>query len=196
MGIPEKVVDYFARARVSFGFFVVTGAALFLRPFNFHFVIAGLSISLLGLTIRSWAAGTIKKFKELATTGPYAFVRHPLYLGSLLMVGGFVLALSNPASRNMTIMYWALVGVHFFASYAATIFKEDLALREKFSEQWVDYKKNVPALIPVRIPKLNEIFSETFSAKQYLKNKEYRAVAAWMAAAVFLLLLLPGIKGR
>lgn len=188
------IQEYFARTRVSFGFFVGTGAVLFLRPCDLSLVMTGLSISFAGLALRSWAAGTIKKSKELATEGPYALVRHPLYLGSLLIAGGFAVALTCPDNWLLTISYWALLCFYFAASYTATIIREEKTLEEKFPDQWNEYKRWVPALIPYRIPALQAFFARAFSVKQYMKNREYQAVTGWVAAAVFLFVLLPGLK--
>lgn len=194
MSKRNMIQDYFARTRVSFGFFVGTGAVLFLKPCNLTFVITGLLISFVGLAIRSWAAGTIKKSKELATEGPYALVRHPLYLGSFLIAGGFAVALTCPDERFLTVSYWTLLCFYFATSYTATIIREEKMLQERFHAQWDAYKRLVPALIPYRIPALQTFFAHAFSMKQYMKNREYQAVAGWMGAAVFVFILLPNLK--
>ena len=105
----EAIADFLVVRRVTISLFVfgmlllkdiVTGA----RPhdtWNLHdpFAMTGLVLVLVGLGIRSWAAGVIKKTKVLATTGPYRLCRHPLYLGSLLMMLGFCIIVSNATRR-------------------------------------------------------------------------------------------------
>src|SRR6476659_7394273 len=93
-----------------------------------------------GLLVRALASGHVRKNETLATSGPYAYTRNPLYLGSLLIGIGFALAARN---------WWigvALV-VMFFAIYLPVIRSEEAFLRERFPE-FDEYAKRVPRMVP------------------------------------------------
>ena len=104
-------------------------------------VAIGLPLALAGTAIRLYASGFIVKNKELATNGPYALVRHPLYTGNILIVCGFALA-------NAT--WWALplAALFFWFYYPPAIEYEDRKLRGYFGEHWEGWARNVPALVP------------------------------------------------
>ncbi|HCJ66451.1 MAG TPA: isoprenylcysteine carboxylmethyltransferase family protein, partial [Elusimicrobia bacterium] len=73
---------------------------LLVRPTSLFLLVVGIEIAFFGLLIRFWAAGYLRKSEELCISGPYAYVRHPLYLGSFLLGFGFCLAGSS-------VKYWA-----------------------------------------------------------------------------------------
>lgn len=98
----------------------------------------------LGAGMRAWAAGTVFKNEILATTGPYSLVRHPLYLGNILIFLGFNL-LNNHAWA------WLLTVSFLWFFYPPAITYEDGKLEELFGQQWRDWRRRTPALIPVRV---------------------------------------------
>lgn len=98
----------------------------------------------LGALIRAWAAGTVFKNEILATTGPYSMVRHPLYVGNILVFVGFNL-LNNEAWAWMTTISF----LWFF--YPTAINYEDGKLEGIFGQPWRDWRARTPALIPARI---------------------------------------------
>lgn len=101
----------------------------------------GLTVIALGLMVRFWAAGYIKKIRKLTTSGPYAFVRNPLYVGNFLMGLGFCLFVKN--------IYISLIYITIFTFfYVGTMKKEEILLTELFGQDYVDYKKSVPAFFP------------------------------------------------
>lgn len=103
---------------------------------------AGLGLIGLGEFVRLWAAGHLQKNEQLTTTGPYAYVKNPLYVGSLLIMTGFGL---------MARSYWLLaVGLVVFAAYYAPYKKrrEGDRLRERFGQPWIDYDAAVPDYLP------------------------------------------------
>lgn len=106
-------------------------------------VAVGLGIALLGQVFRIYAAGYIFKNKQLATTGPYALVRHPLYLGNFLILMGFVLA-----SANLYVL--AGVIIFFLVWYPAAITYEDVKLERIFGEEWRKWSSTRRAIIPGR----------------------------------------------
>ncbi len=101
----------------------------------------GLILAAVGTLFRFWASGYIIKNRELATLGPYAMVRHPLYTGNILIVAGFALANAQ---------WWAipLALLFFWFYYPPAIDYEDRKLREIFEEKWDHWANGTPALIP------------------------------------------------
>ncbi|MFH1062957.1 MAG: isoprenylcysteine carboxylmethyltransferase family protein [Candidatus Omnitrophota bacterium] len=101
----------------------------------------GLGVIIAGLFVRFWAAGYIKKIRKLTTSGPYAFVRNPLYVGNFLMGLGFCLFVNN--------IYLCLIYIILFSFfYLGTMKKEEILLRQLFGNDYVEYKQAVPAFFP------------------------------------------------
>lgn len=114
---------------------------IFAQPMSAWFFL-GLVIVLMGEALRIWAAGHLKKTKEVTTTGPYAYVKNPLYLGTLLILIGFCLMARN--------LYLLLIGLTVFFVYYAPFKKkrEGQRLFEHFGQSWVDYDRAVPDYLP------------------------------------------------
>src|SRR5450432_743900 len=91
---PKSYADVVARLRVPSGFLIVIVFALFSQPTAQSLAI-GLPVSLIGLGLRAWAAGSLAKDRQLATGGPYAYARNPLYIGTLLVAAGLAVASSS-----------------------------------------------------------------------------------------------------
>ena len=127
--------------------------------------LVALALVVVGMLVRSWAAGTLYKVKVLATNGPYSFTRHPLYLGSLLMSIGFVLILSD---REDTI---GLIVLALFLYYPK-IRQEEGINQQVFGREWEAYKKRTMMFFP-RSLSLN--LKGGWSSAQWLRNREYRA---------------------
>lgn len=102
---------------------------------------AGVVLALAGQALRFWAAGHIVKAKQLTQTGPYAYVRNPLYLGSLLITAGWG-AMSGRASLAAV-----LLGV-FAITHGLAIWSEERYLRERFASGFEDYCRRVPRILP------------------------------------------------
>ena len=102
---------------------------------------AGSGLAFVGILVRVWASGYVKKNEELATRGPYAWVRHPLYVGNLLLAGGFALAAHQ---------WWAytLVAVFALFFYPTAIREEDAKLKRLFGPVWKEWRTSTRALIP------------------------------------------------
>jgi protein-S-isoprenylcysteine O-methyltransferase Ste14 len=153
-----------------------------LDAFNWH-SITGLASIALGLALRSWAAGTLHKWQQLTTTGPYRLIRNPLYVGSFLMMIGFCLLIGDP--KNI----WFVVGP-MFGLYWLKVRREERTLAEKFGDAWTEYTSRTPRMLPRRWP--------TFAAgewrfSQWLKNCEYNAIAGSLAGLVAIELWHAGI---
>ncbi|MCW9012472.1 MAG: isoprenylcysteine carboxylmethyltransferase family protein [Gammaproteobacteria bacterium] len=125
----------------------------------------GTGIAVIGMAVRMWAAGYVMKNKELATTGPYAYVRHPLYVGNILLLVAYSLASS---------LWWSFVLMAFLLwfYYPPTIAYEDNKLRNIFGEEWENWSKNIHALIPTFGHKAGSAKSEWSFKKSLMQNGE------------------------
>jgi protein-S-isoprenylcysteine O-methyltransferase Ste14 len=180
------------RIRVPLGFLT---AALYLfelwrRPPQPAAVAWSLALVVPGLWLRGYAAGYVKKNRELTVTGPYAHTRNPLYLGSMLIAAGFALALlSWPVAL--------LLVCGFGAIYIPVIASEERFLRAAFPE-FDGYCRRVPRLIPRLIPALNpkekSANGAAFSFALYRKHREYNALLGAALLYLSLLLLRPALS--
>ncbi|HUK57364.1 MAG TPA: isoprenylcysteine carboxylmethyltransferase family protein [Nitrospiria bacterium] len=136
----------------------------FARP-TLSLFVPGLIFVLIGEALRVWAAGHLKKTKEVTTTGPYAYVKNPLYLGTLLILIGFCLMAQN--------MYLLIIGLAIFFVYYAPFKKkrEGDRLREHFGRAWVDYDRAVPDYLPSLHPYPGR-GSGRWEAKWFYENSE------------------------
>ena len=148
MGKRTGLLGWFDRIRFNeilrqaIGLLLVAVCAHFARPDN-GTVSIGLALAVLGQVFRIYAAGYIFKNKQLASTGPYALVRHPLYLGNFIILIGFTIASAN--------LYVAAgVVVFFLVWYPAAIAYEDSKLENIFGDEWRAWSKNIRAIIPGR----------------------------------------------
>jgi protein-S-isoprenylcysteine O-methyltransferase Ste14 len=107
------------------------------------FVMLGLALAIAGQIFRIYAAGFIHKNKQLATTGPYSLVRHPLYLGNFLIMIGFTIAAANLYVTLVVVVFWLIW-------YPAAIAYEDAKLERIFEDEWRAWSKNIRAVIPGR----------------------------------------------
>lgn len=161
-------VFYFWRARPDWGSLALGGA------------VAGV-----GVFIRTMASGQVKKNEQLATTGPYAYCRNPLYLGSIIIAIGFAIA-----SRDV----WVAIGIIglFIVIYVPVIRSEESFLRNQFAE-YEGYAGRVPRLLPKTIWFAG--LTSGFSRELYRQHREYNALigaAAMLAALVVKMLWFPG----
>ena len=176
------------RIRVPLGF--VTGAVYLFELWRMQPapgpIVWSLVLVVPGVALRAYASGYVKKNRELTQTGPYAFTRNPLYLGSVWIAAGFAVALGS----------WAFALVVFFvfaAIYIPVIASEERFLRSVFSE-FDGYCKRVPRLIPRLTPARPETAVSAasagtggFSLELYLRHREYNALVG--AALIYLSLL-------
>jgi protein-S-isoprenylcysteine O-methyltransferase Ste14 len=165
------------KLRVPLGFLFGILYLLFARPTPGSLLLGGV-IALVGVLIRAWAAGHIVKNDRLATTGPYAHTRNPLYFGSFLIAAGFGIA-AHWSMLLLVIVFFALV-------YGPTIRKEREHVRSRFPEAYDEYARNVPAFVPRPLPwRSGEArHAEPFSFALYMRHRE------WQAGLVFVLVIL------
>lgn len=141
-------------------------------------LIAGAAIVAVGQALRLWASGHLQRNVTLARSGPYALIRHPLYLGSLLM--GIGLALAVTGSH-----WWLLAFVALYVSfYWPAMHVEELRLQSLFGPEYQEYMIEVPRLLPglrrvQRRPGAEP--ASRFSWRQMLSNQELRSAAAMAA---------------
>lgn len=172
---PKAYADFVARLRVFVGFMMVAAFAYFSHPDGRSLSI-GLPLSVCGLALRAWAAGHLRKNQMLAESGPYAFTRNPLYLGSLIAALGF-------AAAARSVALGVLFLVVFLLAYLPAIELEEQHLRA-ILPGYEGYAARVPLIAP-RWPAFHG--SQRFCFAQYRKNREYEALLAWCAAAGWLL---------
>jgi protein-S-isoprenylcysteine O-methyltransferase Ste14 len=166
------------RIRVPLGFLFAVLYFWLARP-TWRSMALGAIVLLPGLLIRALASGHVRKNETLATSGPYAYTRNPLYLGSLLIGFGFAVAARS---------WWVgiVLVVMFFAIYVPVIRDEEAFLRKKFAE-FDEYARRVPRIWPRLTPcSSEEEGTAEFSSDLYLKHREYNALlgAVGMMAAL------------
>jgi protein-S-isoprenylcysteine O-methyltransferase Ste14 len=152
------------RIRVPLGFLFAAAYIWLARP-TFYSIIAGGSITIIGLLIRALASGHVTKNELLTLSGPYAYTRNPLYFGSLVLAAGFAIA-----SRSLWV---ALIATAmFFTIYFPVIRVEEEFLRARFPK-FEEYARYVPRVFPRLRPYQSS--SNSFSWHLYWKHREYNA---------------------
>jgi protein-S-isoprenylcysteine O-methyltransferase Ste14 len=152
------------RIRVPLGFIFAAVYVWLARPTRASLVVGGLLL-IPGLVLRGLASGHVQKDKQLTISGPYAYTRNPLYLGSLMLAGGFAIA-----ARSWWIV--AMMLLMFAVIYVPVIGGEERYLRHAFPE-YADYARNVPRLWPRFSPYGG--MQSAYSSARYWKHREYQA---------------------
>lgn len=155
------------RIRVPLGFLFVALYFWLARPV-WESLLAGLVLIVPGLFLRGYASGYVKKNAELTTTGPYAYTRNPLYLGSIMIAFGFALA-----ARSIWIA--VVLAVLFGIIYLPVIFGEEEYLRAHFSD-YDEYARRVPRLLPRLRVRSAIAGGGKFSVALYRKHREYNSL--------------------
>lgn len=170
---PKPYADAVARLRVPSGFLLLMLFLWLSRP-SLPSLYAGLPVAIVGLVIRAWAAGHLAKNQRLATTGPYAYVRNPLYIGTATVATGFVIAAREPI---LALIFAAV----FLLVYLPVIQSEEQHLRDLFPE-YAPYAEAVASLRPRTTP----FARGRFQSRLYWRNQEYNALLGFLAATAFL----------
>lgn len=173
MFISDEKLKKISSRRVQAGwlfFILVAVVGKIHNPWPILFIISG-------ETIRTLAAGTIRKNETLAKNGIYKIVRHPLYLGSFLISLGFCLVSDN-------LLLWIYFIICFPLCYISAIIIEERFLENKFGQEFKEYKKSVPAFLPARIRMVN--FRNNFSRTSVVENKEHYN---WFTILILLIIL-------
>lgn len=140
---------------------------------------AGTAVAAAGALVRLWASGHVMKNKELATDGPYAFVRHPLYVGNILLLLGYSMASS---------LWWSyvlMIALLLFY-YPPTIAYEDNKLRNFFGEAWSEWSRTTHALIPT-LPSRSGESNSNWSFKKSLMQNGEPVIIAYLIGCMYLL---------
>ena len=168
------------RWRVPLGFLSAAVFLVLARP-TLKALLIGAGVSLIGLAIRAWAAGHIRKNAELATSGPYAFTRNPLYLGSFFLGLGFTIG----SGRWELALLFAVL---FLGIYFPVMRVEASTMAELFGRQYEAYKNAVPLFFPRLTPfRQSDVSAVRFDMSLYLRYREYRAALGLAVAWVLLL---------
>jgi protein-S-isoprenylcysteine O-methyltransferase Ste14 len=184
----NQVVDFSLRAvlqrlRVPIGFVTAILFVVFSRP-NWRSLAAGIPIALAGALIRAWASGHLRKNAELATSGPYAHTRNPLYFGSFVMAVGCAIA-----GGSWPIGAWLVL--FFLAVYWPVMQAEAAHMRTLFGDAYARWSANVPLFLPRLTPYRNGQ-ARGFHLDQYLRHREYRALIG--LGVVLIVLMLKAAK--
>jgi len=168
------------RWRVPLGFLCAILFMVFAQPRPTTLAV-GAVVSILGLGLRAWSSGHIRKNSCLATSGPYAFTRNPLYLGSFLLGLGFTVASG----------FWPLgilFALLFLGIYFPVMRVESATLAKLFGKEFEDYAGQVPLFFPRITPYRNGDTANRFDSSLYMRYREYRAalglVIAWALLAL------------
>lgn len=156
-----------ARWRVPLGYLLGIVAFWFAMPTRTSLV-AGALIGAAGEALRVWAAGHLEKGREVTSSGPYRFTRHPLYAGSIVMGAGFAIAAHS-------LIVAAVVGLYLAITITAAIRSEEAHLTAKFGAAYPEYRDGRSNAVVRR-----------FSLERALRNREYRALVGFCAVIALL----------
>jgi protein-S-isoprenylcysteine O-methyltransferase Ste14 len=156
-----------ARLRVTIGF-MAGAVVLWLAEPTVRSLAIGAVVAALGEAVRVWAAGHLEKGREVTTTGPYAFTRHPLYLGSSLIGVGLAIASADIVAAVLVVAYLGI-------TLAAAIRTEEAHLTEKFGAAYPAYRAGGAA---------GE--RRHFSAGRVMRNREHRALLGLLLVLIVL----------
>jgi protein-S-isoprenylcysteine O-methyltransferase Ste14 len=176
----SSTTNFWIRWRVRVGYPVGIAAFGFARP-QMKWLLCGVGIAILGLLLRGYAAGHLRKHKQLASSGPYAFTRNPLYLGSVLLAMGFSVASHSWVSTLLLAAYLAIF-------YPVVIRREQAELKTLYGAAFVEYAAQVPAFWPRLSPAMAS--TKRFSWPLYRQNREYEAAIGLAVAMAILWILM------
>jgi protein-S-isoprenylcysteine O-methyltransferase Ste14 len=161
------LMEQLARRRVSLGFITSILAAVLAQP-TWASWRYGLIVAVAGEAIRVWAAGHLEKSREVTRSGPYRWMRHPLYVGSSLMAAGIVIA-------SHSVVLAIVAGIYMVVTLTAAVRTEEAYLRRTFGDAYDRYSRSEAEPMPRR-----------FSLSRVLRNREYRAVIGLAAGFALL----------
>lgn len=156
--------------------FLLAAAFLYLAQPTWLWLLSGLPFSAAGLALRSWAAGHLRKDESLVESGPYAWSRNPLYLGTFLTALGCAIA-----SQQLLVVI--AVCALFVLIYVPVMEQEEEHLRSLF-DNYAEYAARVPLLLPKPPGKPSDV---GYQGELWRRNKEWKAWYAFLAVEVFLL---------
>jgi protein-S-isoprenylcysteine O-methyltransferase Ste14 len=164
-GARYMVVATLARFRVALGFVFGVLVLVLAQPTAASLSI-GMTVAACGEAIRVWAAGHLRKSREVTVSGPYRWVAHPLYVGSSVMGVGLAISAAS-------VIVAVLIALYLVATLTAAIKSEEAFLRRTFGDQYDLYRSGVAAKRRER----SAAAQRPFRMEQAIANREYRAVA-------------------
>jgi protein-S-isoprenylcysteine O-methyltransferase Ste14 len=165
--------SFFVRWRVRLGYPLAVAVLWFARPAP-RSILIGSFVGVLGLIVRALAAGYLHKQEVLTTTGPYAYTRNPLYLGSAILTLGAGIAMWSLLSAPILILYFAVF-------YYMVMRREEKELLARHGAKFEEYARAVPLFFPrLNAANLSGDASASFSLAQYKKNREWRATVGFL----------------
>jgi protein-S-isoprenylcysteine O-methyltransferase Ste14 len=180
--LNSTAAAFFARWRVRLSYPLAVAVLWFARPTP-RAILWGAQIGVLGLFIRASAAGHLHKQEVLTVTGPYAYTRNPLYLGSAILAIAAGVAAHSWISAAILCGYFALF-------YSVVMRREETELRAHHGAAFDEYAKTVPLFFPRPTPaRLSFAGAGSFSSAQYKKNHEYQATIGFLLLLAVLLLI-------
>ena len=175
----KRWAAFAARTRVATSLALGLGACWLAEPTTSSLT-WGLPVALVGLAVRAWAAGHLRKNRQVAVSGPYAYVRNPLYIGS------FVAAIGLGISANQPLLLVA-IGAVFLLWFLPVVGEEESHLR-KILPGYRDYEAKVPRFLPTLTARYDS--HDAFDPKLYLSNREHSALCGFVAFLAVLWLKL------
>jgi len=172
-------VEFLARRRVALGGVTAIAALVLARP-TWSSWSAGLAVAVVGEGIRVWAAGHLEKSREVTTSGPYRWMRHPLYVGSTVLALGIVIAARSYVLGALAVLY---IG----STIPAAIRSEEAFLRRTFGDAYDRYARVDPQFAAASSRQASTVVRR-FSLERAVRNKEYRAVLGTVAGFALLAL--------
>jgi protein-S-isoprenylcysteine O-methyltransferase Ste14 len=177
-----NVGDFLARWRVRLGYPLGVVLLVLAHPSPGSIVLGG-AVGSLGLLLRASAAGHLRKQSILATVGPYAYTRNPLYLGSAILTAGAAIAMRSWFCAMMLACYFALF-------YWPVMRREEQELRRQHGAAFDAYARAVPLFFPrLDSLKMPTAAASSFSSEQYKRNREYRAALGFLLVLGVLLVI-------
>src|ERR1700687_2580389 len=161
------------RGRVRLAYPLAIAVLYFSRPTP-RSILLGVLAGVIGLCVRAYAAGYLHKQEVLTVTGPYAYTRNPLYLGSFILT--IVAAIATHSWSSAVILF-----CYFTLFYSFVMRREERELYQHHGDAFQEYARTVPLFFPRLTPaKLSSANAGAFSFAQYKKNREYRAMIGFL----------------
>lgn len=176
--VEHNYAAWAARWRVPLGFAFAIAYLVLSQPTPGLLTI-GLIIAFLGLILRLLAAGFIDKNERLTRAGPFQYTRNPLYLGSLVLGLGLMIAGASWILGMTFVILFALI-------YTPVMQSEEAFLRQKFGSVYEEYARKTPLFVP--LPGRRYCEAGQFRWERYKKNREYEAACGYLAILVFLVI--------
>jgi len=160
----RNVNEFIIHYRSFIGILCLIAVLVLATPSNLSIPL-GFFLVLIGMFFRAWAAGYINKDRELATEGPYALTRNPLYFANFILGAGIAVAGNNLYGYIIFLVYYG-----FFFTYLITV--ERRRLRERFGQRYDEWARQANLFFP----RLRRVSCANFNIAYYMKNKEYRVL--------------------